>query len=88
MNTFGISERRACGLLGVWRSSNRYAGKPDRNAELREQLVALAHERPRFVYRRLGVLLEREGKHVNHKRLFRVYRDAGLSVKRNRARSW
>lgn len=42
MNTFGISERRACGLLGVWRSSKRYACKPDRNAELREQLVALA----------------------------------------------
>jgi transposase InsO family protein len=47
-------------------------------------VVALAHERPRVGYRRVGVLLEREGKHVNHKRLFRVYRDAGLSVKRNR----
>lgn len=84
VETFGISERRACGLLGVWRSRNRYACKPDRNAELRKQLVALAHERPRFGYRRLGVLLEREGAHVNHKRLFRVYREAGLSVKRNR----
>ena len=44
----------------------------------------LAHERPRFGYRRLRVLLAREGEHVNHKRLFRVYREAGLSVKRNR----
>ena len=84
METFGISERRACGLFGVWRSSCRYRHKPNGNEELREQLVSLAHERPRFGYRRLGVLLAREGKQVNHKRLFRIYREAGLSVKRNR----
>jgi putative transposase len=40
--------------------------KPDRNEKLREQLVELAHERPRFGYRRLGVLLDRGGQHVNH----------------------
>ena len=84
MTTFGMSERRACGLLGLWRSSCRYRKKPDRNEELRQQLVELAHERPRFGYRRLGVLLAREGQRVNHKRLFRVYREAGLSVKRTR----
>jgi len=84
VKTFGMSERRACGLLGVWRSSCRYRKKPDRNEELREHLTELAHERPRFGYRRLGVLLAREGQHVNHKRLFRVYREAGLSVKRTR----
>src|SRR5689334_17821529 len=79
-----MSERRVCGLLGVWRSSCRYRKKPDRNEQLRQQLVELAHERPRFGYRRLGVLLAREGQRVNHKRLFRVYREAGLSVKRSR----
>jgi putative transposase len=84
VETFGISERRVCGLLDVWRSSCRYQQKPDRNEKLHEQLVELAHERPRFGYRRLGVLLNRGGQHVNHKRLFRVYREAGLSVKRNR----
>jgi putative transposase len=84
VNTFAISERRACGLLGVWRSSCRYREKPDRNEGLREQLTELAHQRPRFGYRRLGVLLAREGQCVNHKRLFRIYREAGLSVKRNR----
>ncbi len=68
----------------MWRSSCRYEQQPDRDEELREQLMALAEERPRFGYRRLGVLLAREDKHVNHKRLFRVYRAAGLSVKRNR----
>jgi putative transposase len=83
--TFSISERRACGLMSVWRSSCRYQQKPDRNEKLREQLVELAQQRPRFGYRRLGVLLSREShQHVNHKRLFRVYREAGLSVKRNR----
>ena len=84
MTTFGISERRACGLLGVWRSSCRYKPKPDRDSELREQLTELAQERPRFGYRRLGVLLARNGQAVNHKRLFRVYHEAGLSVKRIR----
>jgi putative transposase len=84
VKTFGMSERRACGLLGMWRSSCRYQSKPDRNQDLREKLVELAHERPRFGYRRLGVLLARQGAPVNHKRLFRVYRQAGLSVKRNR----
>jgi putative transposase len=84
VEAFGISERRACGLFDVWRSSCRYQQQPDRNEELREQLMGLAQERPRFGYRRLGVLLDREDKHVNHKRLFRVYRAAGLSVKRNR----
>jgi putative transposase len=51
---------------------------------LREQLTKLAQERPRFGYRRLGVLLDRDGQHVNHKKLFRVYGESGLSVKRNR----
>jgi putative transposase len=84
VTTFGISERRACGLLGMWRSSCRYKPKPDRDSELREQLTELAQQRPRFGYRRLGVLLARKGQTVNHKRLFRVYHEAGLSVKRIR----
>jgi len=50
VEAFGIGERRACGLLGVWRSSCRYRRKPDRNEKLRGQFVALAHERPRFGY--------------------------------------
>jgi putative transposase len=84
VTTFAISERRACELLGVWRSSCRYKAKPDHDSELRTQLMELAGERPRFGYRRLGVLLGRKGQVVNHKRLFRVYHGAGLSVKRIR----
>jgi putative transposase len=84
VTTFSISERRACELLGVWRSSCRCKPKPDRDSQLREQLTELARERPRFGYRRLGVLLAHKGQAIHHKRLYRVYREAGLSGKRIR----
>ena len=56
-----MSERRACKLLEVDRSSYRYELQPDRNAILRGELIALAGQKPRYGYRRLGVLLERRG---------------------------
>jgi putative transposase len=51
---------------------------------LRERLLRLGRERPRYGYRRLQVLVEREGERVNHKRLYRVYREAGLCLKRKK----
>jgi HTH-like domain len=51
---------------------------------LRERLLRLGRERPRYGYRRLQVLVEREGERVNHKRLYRVYREAGLCLKRRK----
>jgi putative transposase len=53
---------------------------------LKQKLIELAHEKPRYGYRRLCVLLKREGETVNHKRVFRVYRAAGLCVKRRQRR--
>lgn len=82
MEKFGISERRACELNGLDRSSYRYEPSDDRNRELRARLIELARQKPRFGYRRLGALLEREGEEVNHKRLWRVYQEAGLGVRR------
>jgi putative transposase len=79
---FRISERRACELNAVDRSSYRYEPRPDRNRELRQKRAELARQKPRYGYRRLGVLLEREGESVNHKRLWRVYQQAGLGVRR------
>lgn len=79
---FGLSERRACELNVIDRSSYRYEPTEDQDGELRRKLQELARQRPRFGYRRLGVLLEKRGERVNHKRLFRVYREAGLSVRR------
>jgi putative transposase len=81
---FGQSERTACKLLGVDRSSYRYEPRPDRNAELREELVQLARQKPRFGYRRLHAILERRGQAVNVKRIYRLYTEAGLAVRRRR----
>jgi putative transposase len=53
---------------------------------LREQLARLAREKPRYGYRRLQVLIEWLGGRVNHKRLWRVYREAGLCLKRKKRR--
>lgn len=80
----GLSERRACKLLAVDRSSYRYTAVADRDAELRAKLVELARQKPRFGYRRLHVLLERRGLVVNVKRVYRLYREEGLMVRRQR----
>ncbi len=81
-----ISERRACRLLNLCRASCRYRRRPDRNVQLRSRLRVLAEQRRRFGYRRLQVLLEREGVAVNHKRVRRLYREEGLSLRQRRGR--
>jgi putative transposase len=83
METAELSERRACRFTGFARSTQRY--RPTReDAELRTRLETLAVQKPRCGYRHLHWLLEREGTHVNRKRVQRVYRDAGLHVRRRR----
>lgn len=79
-----MSERRACKLLGVDRASYRYEPRPDRNAELRDELVKLARQKPRYGYRRLHAVLERRGQRVNVKRVYRLYAEEGLAVRRRR----
>lgn len=81
---YPVSERRACGLLAVWRSSWRYRCRRREDPLLRERLRQLAYERRRFGYRRLHVLLRREGWRVNHKRIYRLYREEGLAVRRRK----
>jgi putative transposase len=83
---FGFSERRACRLVGVDRSTYRYQRRRAEWPALRERLRALAEERRRFGYRRLHVLLRREGYRVNLKRVYRRYREEGLTVRRRRRR--
>jgi putative transposase len=82
--TFGPSERRACELMEMAVSSYRYRSQRQDDGALRAKLVALAGEKPRFGYRRLHVLLKQSGERVNHKRVWRVYREAGLCVKRKK----
>jgi putative transposase len=79
---FGLSERRACTILGVDRASMRYVGQRADDAVARERLRSIAGERRRFGYRRLGVMLAREGVIMNHKKLLRLYREEGLKVRR------
>lgn len=79
-----MSERTACKLLGVERSSYRYEPRPDRNAELREALIKLARQKPRYGYRRLHALLSRRGYEVNVKRVYRLYVEERLMVRRKR----
>jgi putative transposase len=74
--SYAASERRVCGLMGMAVSSYRYETTRC-DDELRARLVELAREKPRFGYRRLYVLLLRTGEVVNHKRVHRVYREAG-----------
>ena len=85
-SAFDMSERRACRTIGCVRMTVRYRCRRPDDAELRQRLRALAHERRRFGYRRLQVLLRREGFTVNHKRLFRLYREERLMVRRRGGR--
>jgi putative transposase len=85
-SAFELSERRACRMIGCVRMTMRYRSRRPADTELRERLRALAHERRRFGYRRLHVLLRREGFIVNHKRLFRIYREERLLVRRRGGR--
>lgn len=86
-----LSERHACGLVGMHRGSWRYRPRRREDAALRARLRELAAERVRFGYRRLHVLLWREKNAdgtprwpVNHKRVYRLYREEGLAVRRRK----
>jgi putative transposase len=81
-----MSERRACSVIGADRASIRYRSRRPDDADLRERLRELASERRRFGYRRLHVLLRREGIIVNRKKVQRLYREEGLTVRKRRGR--
>jgi putative transposase len=78
-----ISQRLACRLLGVDPKTVRRDHPPD-NPEVREEMKAIANKRRRFGYRRIGVLLERKGMIMNHKKLDRIYTEEKLGVRRRR----
>jgi putative transposase len=82
----GISQRRACLLLGADRTSIRYRVRRPDDAPVRARLRELAAGRRRFGYRRLGILLAREGIRLNHKKLRRLYAEEKLQVRRRGGR--
>lgn len=82
----GLSERRACQIVGADRKMVRYRSRRPPDTELRARLRDLANERRRFGYRRLFILLRREGEPSGINRIHRLYREEGLSVRKRRAR--
>ncbi|MFD1768070.1 IS3 family transposase [Sphingorhabdus buctiana] len=82
----GMSERRACRVIDADRKSVRYRSARDDDAGLREKLRELANQRRRFGYRRLHILLRREGIVINRKKTQRLYKEEGLAVRRRRSR--
>src|SRR3546814_1627070 len=83
---FGISERRACTIFGVDRTSVRYAHRRSDDGDLRSRLREIAAERRRFGYRRLGIMLARKGLVMNHMKLLGLYREENLRVRRRGGR--
>ena len=83
---FGRSQRRACGLVGIWRSTFRYRIRRTDQAALLEKLRALAQKRPRYGYRMLCTMLRRQGLKVNPKRVYRLYQLEGLSLRKKRGK--
>ena len=81
-----VSERRACRIIEADRTSMRYQSRRGDDAELREKLRVLAQERRRFGYRRLHILLRRDGVIINRKKTQRLYREEGLTVRRRKGR--
>ena len=79
--TYGVSERRACRVTHSCRATQRYRSQADPQSALRQRVRELAAARVRYGYRRIHVLLRREGWTVNHKRVYRVYRDEGLAIR-------
>jgi putative transposase len=84
--TFGVSQRRACRAIGAERSSMRYRHRRPDDGDARVRLRELAAIRRRFGYRRLQILLRREGTHMNHKKLRRLYAEERLQVRRRGGR--
>lgn len=79
---YGVSQRRACRVMRLARSRWQYRSRRPRREALRTRLRELAVARPRWGYKRLHVLLRREGQQVNHKLVYRLYREEGLRVRR------
>ena len=80
IDQFARSQRKACKLVNLHRSVGRYAPKENKDGQLRERIISHAHQRKRFGYRRLHILLKKEGVKVNHKKVYRIYKESSLKV--------
>ncbi len=85
---YGYAVTRACGLIGISRSPYRYRSCRAGSQKIAARLKELAAVKRRWGYRQLHVLQRREGYAVNRKRTYRLYRDAGLAVKRRKRKRY
>ena len=81
---YQVSERRACRIAGVPRSTITYRSRRPTQAPLRRRIKELAEARVSYGYRQIHVLLRREGWPINHKRVYRLYSEEGLALKRRK----
>lgn len=95
MNTveyYGVSERRACRVLGQCRATQRYSSRKEEFGDrLRSDVIRLASKYGRYGYKRITALLNQDGWRVNHKRVARIWREEGLKVppkQPKRSRLW
>ncbi len=85
--TYQVSERRACRVLKVWRSVQRYVPQVQADEPvILHRMTEIAQTRVRYGDRRIHVLMSREGWRINHKRLYRLYQQAGLNLRMKRPR--
>ena len=82
----GLKVRKACRLVSLWRSSFQYRSRRPDDAELRRCMREIAEKRKRFGAPRIGIMLERAGWKVNHKKVERIYAEEGLSLRRRKRR--
>ena len=85
-NVLQMSERRACNLVAADRKMIRYRSRRPPDVELRARLRDLANQRRRFGYRRLFILLRKQGEPSGVNRIYRLYREEGLTVRKRKAR--
>lgn len=78
---YGVSERRACHVIRIHRRTQRYQTKRPEQTPLKHRIREIASTRVRYGYQRIHILLRREGWKVNHKRVYRLYREMGLSLR-------
>jgi len=83
---YRVSEIRSCKILKIHRSSYRYKSRKDVQAFLRMRIRDIAASRVRYGYRRIHILLKREGWKINHKRVYRLYREEGLNLRQKSKR--
>lgn len=82
----GVSERRACWLAGVNRSTKRYKARRVDDGKLNEKIQKIAFKKRRYGYRRIHQELKKAGVSVNHKKVFRLYQKLGLKVRKRGGR--